>query len=140
MSPFSSSSRAEWGDQGDVLMNISLHRTPAGARVLVVQGECDISNAEQLRTALLEYVRTRAAPVVDLVGLTFCDARGMAALVDAAAVHPETRLTVYTHEGLARLLRLVKMDALLDLHVAADAVGTGERLEPPDLADARRPH
>ncbi|MFF1508658.1 STAS domain-containing protein [Streptomyces sp. NPDC058326] len=55
---------------------------PAGAVVLLVQGELDYGSAAPLRDALEEHDRARRV-VVDCAGLRFCDSTGLNLLLKA---------------------------------------------------------
>jgi anti-sigma B factor antagonist len=53
--------------------------------VLQVDGEIDLSTADQLRTALQEALATNPKVVVDMAGVTFCDASGLRVVLQVAA-------------------------------------------------------
>jgi anti-anti-sigma factor len=52
-----------------------------GGTVLRIQGELDISTAEQLRRAAAPYLAAGGRLVLDLSHVTFCDSTGLAVLV-----------------------------------------------------------
>jgi anti-sigma B factor antagonist len=52
-----------------------------GGATLRVQGELDISTADQLRRAVAPYLEAGGRLVLDLSQVTFCDSTGLAVLV-----------------------------------------------------------
>ena len=76
---------ADGDQQTAVLLELSYRISPAGETIVDLGGELDIASAE----AAVSYVRAainrhRRPVIVDLTALTFCDARGLAALVRMA--------------------------------------------------------
>ena len=83
-------------------------------------GEIDITNAEQLRDALLTALNAGALGlVVDLTAVTFLDSAGVTALVRAsrraAATEATVRLAV-TAPAVLRVLNLVGIDQVIQVH------------------------
>jgi anti-sigma B factor antagonist len=77
------------------------------ARLVVVGGEVDLANAEQLRVALLAATRRSGVAEtirVDLAHVRFLDARGVSALVEAslAARRAGVRFVVQNPHGVVR--------------------------------------
>jgi anti-anti-sigma factor len=105
--------------------------TPGQGRipVLVVRGELDSANFQELLAAV-EVALDTAAPVcdacsparmvLDLDGVTFCDSRGLSALVGAvtSAAHRgrSLRLCAGDDSAVRRLLARVAMTEVLALH------------------------
>ncbi|SEG73148.1 anti-sigma B factor antagonist [Thermomonospora echinospora] len=59
-------------------------RRLAARTVVAIEGELDIASAAALREKLFaEFRRARAAVVLDLSGVSFCDAAGLSVLVAA---------------------------------------------------------
>jgi anti-anti-sigma factor len=100
-----------------------------GYRIVMVGGEIDIASAPVLRARLLDVLPADASPVIiDLSGVTFCDASGLAVLVAAsrragqlggilrlAAPAPLT----------AEILRLTGLDAYFEVFASVpEAVST----------------
>ena len=56
---------------------------PGGQLILRLAGELDVSDADAVRTALIDAVRAHPAVVVDLSELSFIDVAGMRALRNA---------------------------------------------------------
>jgi anti-anti-sigma factor len=81
--------------------------------VLVVDGEIDMSTAEQLRAALEEAVATDPEVVVDMGGVTFFDAAGLRAVLEVAATRNGAGpLTLLNAPRVARVLDLVGLSGL----------------------------
>lgn len=88
--------------------------------VVIVAGEIDLTNAENLRDALLSALNAGARGlVVDMSATTFIDSAGVSALVRAsrraAATEATVRLAV-TAPGVLRVLSLVGIDQLIEVH------------------------
>jgi anti-sigma B factor antagonist len=64
-------------------MNLATHVTEhAGCVVVVVEGELDLSTADQLNETLDSAIASGTGPIVlDLQALRFCDSAGLAVLV-----------------------------------------------------------
>jgi anti-anti-sigma factor len=66
---------------------------PAGAAIVIVSGELDISNAHSLETALASITAQRPGRLIfDLSALRFMDSAGIAVLLGAAAKVDAVRL------------------------------------------------
>jgi anti-anti-sigma factor len=85
--------------------------------VLQVEGEIDMSTAEDLRSALEKAFAANPTVVVDMAGVTFCDAAGLRVVLEAAAslngAGPLTLLNA------ARVKRLLDIVGLTDLSCIA---------------------
>jgi anti-sigma B factor antagonist len=85
----------------------------------------DLTNADAAREALLAALNQGAlALVVDMTGTTFCDSAGITALVRAArraAATDATMRLVVTTPPVLRVLTLVGIDRLIDIHPSVDA-------------------
>ena len=95
-----------------------VHGDPA---VLHVVGELDMLSADQLRTALNEALSTNSAVVVDMAGVTFCDASGLRVLLQVA----ESRngagpLTLFHAARVTRLLELVGLTGLSSIVIGEE--------------------
>jgi len=93
--------------------------------VVIVSGEIDLTNAENLRDALLSTLNAGALGlVVDMSATTFIDSAGVTALVRAsrraAATEATVRLAV-TAPGVLRVLNLVGIDQLIEVHPSVSA-------------------
>lgn len=90
-------------------------------------GELDAASSPPLVAAVSEAVTGAGAGrvVVDLDGVTFCDSRGLSALIvsttSAARAGVSLRLVAAPDSALARLLGRTGMTELLPLHPDADA-------------------
>ncbi|HEV3290639.1 MAG TPA: STAS domain-containing protein [Streptosporangiaceae bacterium] len=95
-----------------------------GVPVVVAPQEVDITNADQLRAALL---RAAACPgpalVVDMVGTRFCDCAGLHALHGAhkraQAEGRQVRLVI-TGAQVRRILALTALDRLIAVYTSLD--------------------
>lgn len=85
----------------------------------------DLTNADAAREALLAVLNQGAlALIVDMTGTTFCDSAGITALVRAARRAAATGATMRlaaTTPPVLRVLTLVGIDRLIDIHPSVDA-------------------
>lgn len=82
-------------------------------RTLRIDGEIDLSTADQLRTALEEALSTDPTIVVDMGGVTFFDAAGLRALLQVAASRNGAGpLPLVNAARVARVLALVGLSDL----------------------------
>lgn len=93
--------------------------------LVAAPGEIDLTVAEGFRDALLTVLNAGALGlVVDLTGTTFIDSAGVSALVRAsrraAASEATVRLAV-TASPVRRVLSLVGIDQLIEVHPSVDA-------------------
>jgi anti-sigma B factor antagonist len=106
---------------------------PGEALILTVQGELDLATADIL------YLRARAAInrharllLLDLTGVSFCDARGLSAFVrianDADAAGCRYGL-VTPPPNVARILRITGLDNRLHVFASIDQTDTGRTPE-----------
>jgi len=71
-----------WAGSTDVSIDVSLNE--AGASVIKVAGELDLSSVPQLRSCLSDLVnRGEVDLVLDLSGVTFCDSTALGVFVGA---------------------------------------------------------
>lgn len=89
-----------------------------GVPVVATPEEIDITNAGQLRTALLDATQTRHPVVVaDMTGTRFCDSAGFHALVTvhqrAQAEGGELRLVLPTDGVVPRMIALTALDTFI---------------------------
>lgn len=91
--------------------SVAVVRTPA---------EVDVTNADQMREALLSVLNLGAATViVDMTRATFCDSAGVSALVRAQrrASASDARLRVATQSAtVLRLFALIGLTTVIDVH------------------------
>lgn len=93
-------------------------RREAGRAVVVVQGEVDMTNAADLRTALVDLGDTSEAVVADLAGLEFIDSSGLSALLSAHRSLAERDSALELRDAsplVLRLLRIVGLDHVFTL-------------------------
>jgi anti-sigma B factor antagonist len=76
--------------------------------VLQVDGEIDMSTADELRTALEQAVSADPNVVVDMAGVTFCDAAGLRVVLQvAASMNGAGPLTLLNAARVKHLLEIV---------------------------------
>jgi anti-anti-sigma factor len=81
--------------------------------VLQVDGEIDISTADQLRAALEQAVSANPNVVVDMAGVTFFDAAGLRAVLQvAASQNGKGPVTLVNARRVAWVLDLVGLSGL----------------------------
>ncbi|MEU5695918.1 STAS domain-containing protein [Actinosynnema sp. NPDC020468] len=90
-----------------------------GIAVLVVVGEIDMSNSDDLRTAAVDLLDSSTGLVLDLSGVTFFASSGIAALARlrehrASTDGPPVHLV--SGSSVRRSLEVTAMDKLLPLH------------------------
>jgi anti-anti-sigma factor len=88
---------------------------PDGHATAVIRGELDAATADAAREYVAGIIVRSSGPVeVDLTGLSFCDARGLRALVGMAACARangrKLRLTG-TRPGIVKIMRITGVDA-----------------------------
>jgi anti-sigma B factor antagonist len=113
-------SLGKWGPAGtECLATVPLgltHRIyPDGHAVAVIRGELDAATAEAAQQYVRQVVERSSGPVsLDLAGVSFCDARGLRALVGMAAcartAGRRLRLTG-TRPGIIKIMRITGVDA-----------------------------
>src|SRR4051794_40354235 len=85
-----------------------LSRRQSGHTVISIRGELDIATTASLRDRILTVLKDTTSPViVDLSGVTFCDASGLALLVGTrrrAALHGLTVTLAAPRPNVAKLL------------------------------------
>jgi anti-anti-sigma factor len=128
---------------GTMLRIYSFRLIDDTAQVFVL-GEIDLANAGQLRDCLLAAVGAgahRPDLMVDLGNVTFLDATGVSALVEAAvaARRAGIHLTVRNPRGLVRrILEITGVAARLDVPGSHGAWHTGHQYELRPARPARR--
>jgi anti-anti-sigma factor len=88
---------------------------PDGRAVAVIRGELDAATAPGAQEYVRQVIERSSGPVaVDLSGVSFCDARGLRALVgmSAAARAAGRRLSLTgTRPGIKKIMRITGVDA-----------------------------
>jgi len=96
---------------------------PGDPPVLLLQGEADFSTTDQLRAALDHALSVDSTVVVDMAGITFIDAAGLRAVLQAAASRNGLGpLRLVNAPRVARLLEIVGLSDLPSIEIR----GTGE--------------
>ena len=92
-------------------MSLDISCTPdESVHYLVVAGEVDVTTVNRFREQMAECIdATASAIVLDLTGVTFCDAQGVSALVRAHKAI-ETRMLLSETQSLWRVISLCKLD------------------------------
>ncbi|GAB7051647.1 STAS domain-containing protein [Catenuloplanes indicus] len=91
---------------------------PDGGLTVHVDGEIDGATAPALQRALLDAVATTPTHLlIDGAAVSFCDSRGLAALIAAwrAAGAAGVPLTLHPSPRLRRVMSLAGIDTLIDL-------------------------
>ena len=96
-------------------------RRQDGYTIVTISGEVDIASAPGLREQLLDLLRPGASRIIiDLSGVTFCDASGLAVLVGASRLADlladVLRLAAPT-PLMATVLRLTGLDSRFEIFV-----------------------
>jgi anti-sigma B factor antagonist len=88
-----------------------------GVAVVAAPAEIDITNAGQLRAALLDATETRHVVVADMTATHYCDSSGIHALVavhrSARAKGSELRLVVAPGGVVQRVIALTAIDTVI---------------------------
>jgi anti-anti-sigma factor len=106
-----------------------LSRTTGRHTVLAVSGELDIASTARLRDRIVTTLNDTIGPVIiDLSGVTFCDATGLALLVGARRRAKLRGLTVVlagpTHT-VSKLLRITGLDRAFTIYPSVAAAQLG---------------
>jgi anti-anti-sigma factor len=113
--------RGPTDDEGPAALGLTHRIYPDGHATAVVRGELDAATADAARDYVAGVIARCSGPVdVDLTGLSFCDARGLRALVQMAACarsnERKLRLTGI-RPGIAKIMQITGVDANFpDLH------------------------
>ncbi len=110
---------------GGRLISRRLH----GHTVLAVAGELDIATTSRLRDQIVQALRDTNTPVIiDLSGVSFCDASGLAMLVGVqrrATLEGRTVVLAGPRRNVLKLLHITGLDRAFTIHptlAAAEAV------------------
>lgn len=107
-------------------LRITARNVPDGP-VLEIVGDLDHATAGQLRELLATLtLRPGQRLVLDLAGMEFCDSSGITALIAAHNRAQAARarvVLVRVPERTSRVLRVVGLDQIFDLHPDSGAVG-----------------
>jgi anti-anti-sigma factor len=97
-----------------------ISRRLSGHTVLAVHGELDIATTAALRSQVDRVLKDTTAPVIiDLAGVTFCDASGLALLVGAQRrARLDRRAVVLAGPGcnISKLLHITGLDRAFTVH------------------------
>jgi|1185.fasta_scaffold13197_3 anti-anti-sigma factor len=95
-------------------------RRVPGHIVLSVSGELDIATTAGLRTEIAQVLSTTTTPVIiDLSGVSFCDASGLALLVGArrrARLDGRTLVLAGPRPNVTKLLHITGLDRAFSVH------------------------
>jgi anti-anti-sigma factor len=99
--------------------------------VMTVRGELDMATTAALRDQIVALLRETAAPVIiDLSGVAFCDASGLALLVGAqrrAKLHGVAVVLAGPRQNVSKLLRITGLDRAFTIYPTLAAARLGER-------------
>ena len=104
-----------FGTEGPAALGLTHRIYPDGHAAAVIRGELDAATADAAREYVGQVIaRSRGAVEVDLTGLSFCDARGLRALVGMAtrarASGRQLKLTG-TRPGIVKIMQITGVDA-----------------------------
>jgi anti-sigma B factor antagonist len=90
--------------------------------VITMPAEIDITNADQVRQALLAAVGQDLVLIVDMTGTTFCDSAGVQAVIaayrQAAATGTQLRLVA---TAVLRIFTVIGADQMISVYPTLDA-------------------
>src|SRR4051794_1741957 len=97
-----------------------LSRRLPGHTFIAMHGELDIATTASLRVRILTILKDTTAPViVDLSGVSFCDASGISMLLGVrrrARLHGLTITLAAPRSNVAKLLRVTGLDRAFTIH------------------------
>lgn len=100
--------------QHDTTLSGLFTRRLSGHTVIAIRGELDIATTADLRNRILTGLKDTATPVIiDLSGVSFCDASGLALLVGTqrrARLHGVTVVLAAPRPSVRKLLRITGLD------------------------------
>jgi anti-sigma B factor antagonist len=101
-------------------------RDEGDVRVVVIQGEVDLLYADDMRTVLLEGIRSPACGVlVDMTGVTLIDSSGIASLLEALQTGRKRGKSLVLAGVGDHVMRVFKLARLETVFVMADTVEEG---------------
>jgi anti-anti-sigma factor len=119
---------------GTAPLELSHWICPTGGAVVDLGGELDIASAEVAVSYVRDVIdRHRGPVIVDLTALTFCDARGLAALVRMAGYAEQKSCPFRLASPSPSLVKIMRITGL-DRRFLASPVSALGRV-PPDWAD-----
>jgi anti-sigma B factor antagonist len=90
--------------------------------VITMPAEIDMTNADQIREALLAAVSDRASLIIDMSGTTFCDSAGVRAIISAsrqaAVAGTQVRLVA---TAVLRIFTMIGADQLIPTYPTLEA-------------------
>jgi anti-sigma B factor antagonist len=102
------------------LLKVRVERADAGAVVVALSGELDLSTIPMVEGPLLEQLRKSTGVIVDLTGLSFIDSCGIGMLIGAFRAADEElglRTVIAPGSQVERVLRLAGVDRALPLYI-----------------------
>lgn len=91
------------------------------ASLLVVAGEVDASNADALRSAVVDALTARPEIVIDLAGITFMDSSGLAVLTHALNLVEEQGGKLTLRSPSSSVARLLEITGLSERFLGTDS-------------------
>jgi anti-anti-sigma factor len=85
---------------------------------VVVAGEIDMANADELRRALEETVGAASSLIIDLCEVTYLDSAGVSVLFDQA--HKDLRIRVAADSAVATVIRICGLTHVADVQFVPD--------------------
>ena len=104
-------------------------RTEGDTTIIALSGDVDLDSSPQVRSVLLESVRTRRGVLVEMSAVSYIDSSGIASLVEAyqSARRGSTAFAlVAVSEAAMRVLELARLDRVFSIHPSVtDALDDG---------------
>jgi anti-sigma B factor antagonist len=90
--------------------------------VITMAAEIDVTNADEIRQALLAASDSAAVLIIDMSGTTFCDSAGVQAIIDARNKATATRTQLrLVATAVLRILTLTGVDQLIPIYPTLEA-------------------
>ncbi len=110
-----------------------LSRKVSGRTVLSVHGELDIATTSALRNRILAVLsETSTSVIIDLSGVSFCDASGLTLLVGArrrAMMYGLSITLAAPRPHMSKLLRITQLDRVFTVYATVAGALHGDRPE-----------
>ena len=104
-------------------------RTEGDTTIIALSGDVDLDSSPQVRSVLLESVRTRRGVLVEMSAVSYIDSSGIASLVEAyqSARRGSTGFAlVAVSDAAMRVLELARLDRVFSIHPSVtDALDDG---------------
>ena len=97
----------------DSVLTVSCSTGQAGDTILTFTGELDVASADRAYRYVRDTIHTRGGPVMlDVAGLSFCDARGLGALLRMSSQARQAGSALHLIAPRPRLVKLIQITGL----------------------------